>query len=88
MSLETNTVDLGAVGLDQLDDSLSTGGLGAGVFDVVVVVVELDGRVGGGSGGKCDGEVGFANGVVPDTGAVGSVLVESYLILDIDCVEK
>jgi hypothetical protein len=88
VSLETDSVDLDAVGLDQLDNLESTGGLGAGVFDVVVVVVELDRRVCGGSGGKCDGEVGFANGVVPQTGAVSSVLVKSYKILDMDCMKK
>jgi hypothetical protein len=88
VSLETDSVDLDAVGLDQLDNFKSTGGLGTGVFDVVVVVVELDGRVCSGRGGKCDGEVGLADGVVPDTGAITSVLIESYSNLDMNCIEE
>lgn len=76
MGLETHAVDLCAVRLDQLDDSLGTGGLGTTVFDVVVVVVELNSGVDGGGGGECNGDVGLANGLVPDALAVGSVLVE------------
>lgn len=76
VGLETHAVDLCAVRLDQLDDSLGTGSLGTAVFDVVVVVVELDGGVDGCGGGEGNGDVSLADGLVPDALAVGSVLVE------------
>jgi len=40
MGLASNSVDLNAVGLDQLDDALGAEGFGA-LLDVVVVVDEL-----------------------------------------------
>lgn len=39
MGLEANAINLHASGLDELDDALSSVGLGAVVFEVVVVVV-------------------------------------------------
>ena len=39
MALVTDTVDMDAVGLDELDDSDGAGGLVAVVFDVVVIVL-------------------------------------------------
>jgi hypothetical protein len=75
--LKTNTIDLGTVLLNELDDSLGTCCLGAGGFNVIVVVVELNSRVCGGGGGKCNWNVGLADGLVEDTGAVGTILIES-----------
>ena len=70
VSLETNSVDLGTVGLNKLDNSSGTGGLGAGVLNVVIIVVEFDSRVHTSSSGKGDGEVGRADGVIPNTLAI------------------
>ena len=81
MALETDAVDLGVVGFDQLDDVLGGGCFVAGVFDAVVVVVELRGWVCGGGGGEGDGDVGFADGFVEDVVAVGAVFVEGCMPL-------
>jgi hypothetical protein len=41
MTLVTDTVDVDAVGLDELDDADSTGCLVAVVFNIVVIVLDL-----------------------------------------------
>lgn len=82
MSLQADSVDLDSVGLDKLDNFECTGGLGAGVLDVVVVVVEFDSWIGGRGGCECDWDIGFSNGLVPQTRAVRSILIESCKILD------
>lgn len=61
VALETDTIDLHASTLNQVDNSQSLGQLGAGVLDVVVVVVQLCIRVGGGGGRKGDRDVVFSN---------------------------
>lgn len=57
VALEADAVDFGSGVLDQLDDRARTGCFGAAVFEVVVVVVELDVRVCGRGCGECDGDV-------------------------------
>ena len=80
VGLEAGAVDADPLGFDAGDDLLGGGGLGAGVLDVVVVVVELDGgRSGFGGRGEGDGEVGGADGVVPDVRAVGAVVVQGLV---------
>lgn len=80
VALQTDAVDAGAaVGLDLLDEGDGVGGLGAGVLDVVVIVVELGGRVGGGGGGKGQGDVLEAQGGVEDVGAVAAGVVEGFV---------
>ena len=82
MALQTDAVDLGVVGFDQFDDVLGGGCFVAGVFNAVVVVVELRGWVCGGGGSEGDGDVGFADGFVEDVVAVGAVFVEGCMPLD------
>ena len=77
MGLASNSIDLNAVGLDQLDDALGTEGFGA-LLNVVVVVDELGlGRV---LFGEAEGhwKICLANRVVPDGGAVGAVFIKSW----------
>lgn len=76
VALETNTVDLDAVRLDQLDNLQGARGLVASPFNVVIVVVELHVGVGGGSGGKGNRKIGFTDGLVEDVLAVGAILIE------------
>lgn len=57
MGLETDAVDCYAALFERFDKVLRRGGFGAGVFDVVVVVVEFDCGVVFASGFKCDCEV-------------------------------
>lgn len=66
MGLQTDAVDLDAVGLDELQDALGTERFGACIFEVVVVVVELGLVVVLVREAEGDGKVGFADGVVPD----------------------
>ena len=81
VALQTDAVDLGVVGFDQFDDVLGGGCFVAGVFNAVVVVVELRGWVCGGGGSEGDGDVGFADGFVEDVLAVGAVVVEGCTLL-------
>jgi hypothetical protein len=78
MGLETDAVDLGTVGLDEFDDVLGTGGLGATPFDAVVIVVELNIWVGGSGSLEGNGDVGLADCFVPDGVSVGAVVIEGY----------
>ncbi len=79
MCLQADAVDLDAPGFERLDEVLGSGGFGAGIFDVVVVVVQLYGRVGGGCGLEGDGDVLRADGVVEDVSTVGAVIVEGFV---------
>ena len=79
MGLVANTVDADAVGLDELDDTLSTLGLLRVVLKVVVVVEELSLATVLVGEAESDGKEGIADGVVPDTGAVGTVLVQGLV---------
>jgi hypothetical protein len=88
VSLQADSVDLDSVGFDKLDNVECTGGLGARVLDVVVVVVEFDTWVGGRGGCECNGNIGFSNGLVPQTRAVRSILIESCIILDRTFLQK
>ena len=74
--METDTVDLHAVRLDQLHDPLCGQRLCLGILQVVVVVKELGVRVD--VGGELEGEwdESLADGVVPDARAVGAILIE------------
>jgi hypothetical protein len=53
VTLKTNAVDLSAGALNELDDGTSSGRLVAAIFEVIVVVEELD--VGICDGGSCKG---------------------------------
>jgi hypothetical protein len=79
MPLQANAVDFGTSGLERLDEVERGGGFGAGVFDVVVVVVGLYGGVGGGCGLVGNGDVFRADGVVEDVGTIGAVVVEGFI---------
>jgi hypothetical protein len=79
MSLVANTVDLDAVRLDELDDALGTLGLLRVVLKVVVVVEEIGVAVVLVGEAESNGEEGLADGVIPDTRAVGTVLVQSLV---------
>jgi hypothetical protein len=81
VALQTNTVDLDAPGLDQLHDAERALVLGLAVLEVVVVVVELGGWVGGCGHAEGDGEVLFADHAEEDVVAVGAVFVECFLCL-------
>lgn len=81
VSLETDTVDTGTRGLHETDQPVGCGGLGAGVLDAVVVVVQLGGRVCCCGCGKGYGDICFSYGLVEDVGTVGSVVVESCSLL-------
>lgn len=86
VALQADAVDLLAVGLHELHDARgaeSFGGRGA-VLEVVVVVVELRGGVGGRGEAEGDGDVGFADGAEEDVVSVCAVLVESCSGLAVD----
>jgi hypothetical protein len=55
--LQADAVDFGAVGFDELNNILGSGGFGTRGFDVVVVVVELSIGICGSSGGEGYGDV-------------------------------
>jgi hypothetical protein len=74
--LQADAVDLDAPGLDELDDAQGTFVLGVAVLEVVVVVVEFCGGVGGGGHAEGDGEVLFADDAEEDIVAVCAVFVE------------
>ena len=77
--LQADAVDFDAPGFERFDEVQRGGSFGAGAFDVVVVVVELYGGVGGGGGLEGDGDVFGADGVVKDVGAVGTVVIEGFV---------
>jgi len=77
--LQIDAVDFDTSGLEKLDEVKRRGGFGAGVFDVIVVVVEPYGGVGGGYGPVCNGDVFGADGVVEDVGTTGAVVVEGFI---------
>jgi hypothetical protein len=74
--LQADAVDLDAPGLDELDDAQGAFVLGIAVLEVVVVVVEFCGGVGGGGHAEGDGEVLFADDTEEDVVAVCAVFVE------------
>ena len=76
MCLETDSVDLASVGFDHLDDVLSRCGLCAWVFDIVVVVVELHGRIGRRGCCERDWDICRTNDVIEDIGTVSAILVK------------
>ena len=79
VSLETDTVNAKTVGLDQLGDANGTLGLGTTVLKVVVVVVQLGGRVGSQSHAESNRNESFTNDAVENAVTVSSVLVESLV---------
>ena len=80
VGLEAYAVDADASGFELRDDFLGGAGFGAGELDIVVVVVEFYVcRGGSGRGGEGDGNVGGADGVVPERGAVGAVIGEGFI---------
>ena len=76
VALEADAVDGDVLGLEALDEVEHGGGLCAGGLDIVVVDVELGGRVGGAGGFESEGDEGGAEGVVEDVTAPCSVIVE------------
>lgn len=81
MALQTDAVDADAPGLDQLDDAEGAGVLGRAVLEVVVVVVELCGWVGGSGHAEGNGHVLFADEAEEDVVAVCAVFVEGCVCL-------
>jgi hypothetical protein len=79
VSLETHTIDLITVLLDQLDNSESTIELGAGVLDVVIIVVQLSTGVSCCSRCEGNGDVCFADSLVKDIATVCAVFVQSLV---------
>lgn len=79
MALETNTVDLDAARFEGGDEVCGSGGFGAGIVDVVIIVVELDVWVIKGGSLKGDGDVLGADGVVEDIRSVGTVVIEGFV---------
>ena len=61
MALEAYTVDFDATGVEGGDEVLGSGGFGAGIFDVVVIVVEFYGAVIEGGCFEGDGDVFWSN---------------------------
>lgn len=88
MSLHADAIDFHAVRLNELDDVLRAGGFGACSFDVVVVVVELGGGICSCGCSESDRDVRWADGVVEDVRAVGTILVESFKQLEHKLVEE
>jgi hypothetical protein len=76
VALETYTVEWYICRLERLDEVLHRGGLGTGVFDVVVVDVQLRIRVGLAGGLESNLNVGCTEGVVEDVRAPSTVIVE------------
>ena len=76
VALEADTVEWDACRLERLDEVEQRGRLGAGVLNVVLVDVELGGRVGGARGLESDADVGLAEGVVEDVRTPCAVIVE------------
>ena len=74
--LEANTVNVHAVALDELDDTLGPEGLVAVVLKVVVVVVQLRLRASLFGELESEGKESLADSVVEGRRAVGTVLVE------------
>ncbi len=78
MALQTHAVDLDAPGLDELDDAERAAVLGRSVLEVVVVVVEFGGWVGGSGHAEGDGHVLFADDAEEDVVSVCAVFVEGW----------
>lgn len=78
MALVTNTVDSDSVLLAESHDTSGTFDLGSQVLEVVVVVVQLGGRIGGSGNAEGHGDVCFTDGAEEDVVAVCAVLVESF----------
>ena len=76
MALQTHTVDLDAPGLHELDDAEGALVLGRAVFEIVVIVVEFGGWVGGSGHAEGDGEVLFADYAEEDVVSVCAVFVK------------
>jgi len=77
--LQANAINLDASGFERLDEVESGRGLGAGVFYVIVIVVELHGRVCSRGGLKGDEDVFGADGIVEYVCAVGAVVIEGFV---------
>ena len=78
MTLKTNAVQRDSIGLELLDQVHHGGVLRTTILEVVVVDIQLDGRVGGLGCFEGNGNVVLAEGVVEDAGAVCSILVEGF----------
>ena len=76
VALQSDAVDAHALRLQVAHQLLCRARLGPCVLDVIVVVVELGGGVGGRGRAEGDGDEGGPDGVEPDVGAVGAVVVE------------
>jgi hypothetical protein len=81
MGLESDTIDAGTGGLDELDDLAGAGSLGGQGFEVVVVVVQLGGRVCSGGSLESNGEVAVAQLLVENIIPVCAILEVTMLAL-------
>lgn len=79
MRLQAHAVDAVAVRLHELDDLLRRRGLGPRRLDVVVVVVQLGGRIGRRRRRERDGDVRRSDVLVEDVVTVGPVVVERWV---------
>lgn len=79
VGLQTDAVDFDSVRFNELHDVQGTCCLGARILDIVVVVIEFHVWVCRCRCRKGNWEVGRADRCVPDTFAVGAVLIESYM---------
>lgn len=76
MALQTNTVDLDAPGLDELDDTERALVLGLAVLEIVIVIVQFCCWVGCCGHAEGDGHVLLADDAEEDVVAVGAVFVQ------------
>ena len=77
--MQTNTIKRHVGSLELLDEIEHRGQLRPGIFDIVVVDVELRIRVCGAGGIERDLNVLCAEGVVEDVRAPGTVIVERFV---------
>jgi hypothetical protein len=76
MALQTNTVNLHAPGLDELDDAESSLVLGLAVLEIVIVIVEFGRWVGGCGHAEGNGHVLLADDAQEDVVTVGAIFIQ------------
>lgn len=79
MTLKADTLDIAAILLDELDETLGTGSLRAVGLEVVVVVEELCVGIRFSRSLECDGNVGLPDGRVEYVLAVGTVVIQGCM---------
>lgn len=77
MALEPYTIERGTGGLERLDKVQQGSSLSTGILDVIVIDVELGGRISRASRVQSDSGISCAQGVVEDVASPCSVVVAS-----------